>query len=86
MQTSQAASARLPIISDMLKAIERIKAEGPMPPNEIKLHPDDYAELRRQIKPSLRYQMDRSISVFSGVNIAIDLSAERLPRKMNSNG
>lgn len=70
--------------SDMVSAIEQFKGEHRVPPRELKLHPDDYHELKRQIDPYLKYPVPANITTFSGMKIIIDATAERLPRKIKS--
>lgn len=72
------------MLNDMIAALERWKAEHTaLPPKEYRLHPDDYAELRRSCLTRLTsYPNEDALPPsFSGVPLVIDETAPRLPRK-----
>ena len=85
MYTNGTGNGMPPNINDMLNALERFKTYCHRPPEDFKIHPDDYKELRRQAAPYLKHQMPGVPDSFSGVRIVIDATAERLPRKVPSN-
>jgi hypothetical protein len=85
MQTNGTGNGLPPNINDMWNAVQRLKNMSPTPPCEFKLHPDDYAELKRQAAPYLQHPMPGVPDSFSGLRIVVDATAERLPRKTPSN-
>ena len=86
MQTNGTGDGMPPNINDMWNAVQRLKDMSPVPPKEFKLHPDDYAELKRQAEPYLLHPMPGVPDRFAGLKIVVDATAERLPRKTPSNG
>lgn len=70
-----------PSIDAMLETIERLKDEHRTPPPEIRLHPDDFMALMREVDPCLRFPAQGRGDRFSGVPVFIDPGAERLPLK-----
>lgn len=69
---------RVPRVSlaAMAQKLELLTRFMPMPLTEVKMHPDDYAELKRTVPAA-----DGSPAGFSGVRIVVDPEAPRLPRK-----
>lgn len=67
-------------IDDLVDAIAFLKHMN-APPKEIKLHPDDYEELKQLVDVHLSYPARGMPNSFDGVNIVIDSTAKRLPRK-----
>lgn len=68
-----------------LEAVEKIERDTYKVPTEYKVHPDDWAELRIQLKPHVTYPNNDPLrwpEIF-GLRIVLDYSAERLPRKPN---
>lgn len=82
MQTNGTDRTIPPTINDMLNAVEKLWNKCPYPPpKEFKIHPDDYDELKRQAAPYLPYPAPGVPDRFMGLNIVIDATADRLPRK-----
>lgn len=75
----------MPTLAAMLEAVEKIKRETYKAPTEYKIHPDDWNELRMQLKPHMvtypNYDPLRGPEIL-GMRIVLDYSAERLPRKV----
>lgn len=73
------------IIDSMLEAIETIKRETGLPAPEYRMHPDDLAELRKEIKPMTFGEFgELSLAgreTMFGMRIILDSAAERLPIK-----
>jgi hypothetical protein len=67
------------LIAQFLEAAERLKALGPPPAREFRLHPDDMAELKAAVAPHAPNIM-WPIGEFGGLDIVIDENATRLPR------
>jgi len=82
MQTNGTDRTIPPTINDMLNAVEKLWNKCPYPPpKEFKIHPDDYEELKRQAEPYLLHPAPGVPNILMGLNVVIDATAERLPRK-----
>lgn len=82
MQTNGTDLTIPPTINDMLNAVEKLWNKCPYPPpKEFKIHPDDYEELKRQAAPCLLHPAPGVPNILMGLNVVIDATAERLPRK-----
>lgn len=82
MQTNGTDRTIPPTINDMLNAVEKLWNKCPYPPpKEFKIHPDDYDELKRQAAPYLLHPAPGVPNILMGLNVVIDATAERLPRK-----
>lgn len=82
MQTNGTDLTIPPTINDMLNAVEKLWNKCPYPPpKEFKIHPDDYEELKRQAEPYLLHPAPGVPNILMGLNVVIDATAERLPRK-----
>jgi hypothetical protein len=68
-------------ISDFVIAAERLKSGDQMaPPKEFRMHPDDYESLKRQADQHMPYPSTGE-NRFDGLDIIIDSTAPRLPRR-----
>jgi len=82
MQTNGCGKSIPPDINDMWNAVADLWNRSPYPPpTEFKLHPDDYEELKHQAAPYLPHPMPGVPNRILGLNIVIDETAARLPRK-----
>lgn len=63
------------------RAINEHLARFGRPMRELRIHPDDYEELRREALPFLAHSASGAADSFSGVRLLQDETAERLPRK-----
>jgi hypothetical protein len=67
-----------PSLDNMLVAMVAARAVQPLP-REYRMHPDDYAELKRS--ESLKVRTPLEWKTFGGLDIVLDPQAPRLPRK-----
>jgi len=85
MTQTNGMAQEIPTLAAMRDAVEKIERDTYKVPTEYKIHPDDWAELRTQLKPQeVTYHSNdplRGPDVF-GLRIVLDYSAERLPRKV----
>lgn len=84
MTQTNGMAQEMPTLAGMLEAVGKIERETDRVPTEYKIHPDNWNELRTQLKPhQVTYANNdplRGPEVF-GMRIVLDYSAERLPRK-----
>jgi hypothetical protein len=82
MTQTNGTERKMPTLDAMIETVKRIERETGRPATEYKMHPDDYAALRMQLKPSM-YAANaptRPPEIY-GLRIVLDCSAERLPTK-----
>ena len=75
----------MPTLAAMLEAVRKIERDTYKVPTEYKVHPDDWDELRTQLKSHMvTYPNNdplRGPELF-GLRIVLDYSAKRLPSKV----
>ena len=85
MTQTNGMAQEMPTLAAMLEAVRKIERESYKVQTEYKVHPDDWAELRMQLKPHMvTYPNNdplRGPEIF-GLRIVLDYSAERLPHKV----
>lgn len=70
------------LITRMRQAMEAAKQLGPAPLRKIKIHPDDFDELKRECLKLPKYPQDGELAnTFLGVDLVLDEEAPRLPRR-----
>ena len=69
---------------DAVRKLESIHAKHGKPPNELRIHPDDFEAIKRQAQPWLTRPASGLGDSIMGVRLVQDETAERLPRKDQS--
>ena len=66
----------------ILKTLEDFRRNNRPVPAELRMHPADIDDLRREAEPHLVARLPSASGVeFAGVKIIADVDAQRLPRK-----
>ncbi len=85
MTQTNGMAQEMPTLAAMLEAVEKIERDTYKVQTEYKVHPDDWDELRMQLKPHMITYPNadplRGPEIF-GLRIVLDYSAERLPTKV----
>lgn len=67
------------LITRMRAAIEAAERLGPPPLSRVRIHPDDFEELKRECMQMPTYPAGEIANRFLGVDLVIDDKAPRLP-------
>lgn len=82
MTQTNGMAQEMPTLASMLEAVEKIESEKYKAPTEYKIHPDDWDELRTQLKPHMAAIAQNGAISVVGLRIVLDYTAARLPRKV----
>lgn len=84
MTETNAMEQEKPTLTAMIETVRKLKREGYKVQREYKIHPDDFAALRKQVQVEphmVEIEPNRPAEIF-GLRVVLDYSAERLPTKM----